>query len=176
MSAVARLQRGAELKYGAYVGVRHRASGVAGKLYAEVPPAAARAWAAAVTDGLPVLNGVRLEPHMLGLEPGSAGFELYARADGLAADHLPALVEPLDDPRRAREIVALIERACTTRCGLRLPAHTWGVSYRFAATGRATGLTVYAFAHDLFGGDGAIRAALLGYGRGAGWDLGYTRR
>ncbi|MEM8998478.1 MAG: hypothetical protein AAGF23_27075, partial [Acidobacteriota bacterium] len=125
---------GAELTYGAWLGVRHRAGRADGppglKLYAELPTAAT-AWVRSLEErwGFGTWGGAR--PVLLGVEAGR--LELYYQASAPRVGELPAVLARAGFGDGAAErLRSTLERAYGLSLGRGLPAPRVGWSYGLA--------------------------------------------
>ena len=162
LDRVSQLQVGQQLRFGAWLGMRHRAEGDEAKVYAELPPVPlVRAATALGVGPHSALRTVGLTSRMVGLF-ADGGVELYARSgdlDELALAGLeaslfgsagalwPAVVDLVGSPR--------LPRPC-------------GVSVVIGPDGTPDALTWFTFAKALFGSDEATVAALAGRTSSAG--------
>jgi hypothetical protein len=177
------LQSAGTLKYGAWLGGRHRAEGVESasyKIYAEVPPETchlADAWERRQVGAPPILPHRRVQLSMLGLQPGRT--ELYYSSQGLRPGEVATALSRIGLERRAPEVLDLLAEAygrSVGRVGRELPCSDFGWSYALGPLGQPEAFTFYTFANSLLGGDGRIRAALLRLAANhsqEGWNLSF---
>lgn len=172
-----RVQAAGGLRYGAWLGVRHRAGGRAFKVYAEVPPGGAAAALGFVNPRMrrPVgVAGRAVDPRMLGWNPATGEVEAYFGVRGLRPWELGALLDPAGLAPRAPEVLRLLQAACGRPLHQRLPGGDYGFSYALPADGGAgCTFTFYGFSEALFGGDAGAVRRLPGFfaGVGAGMAL-----
>lgn len=173
--AVTRLQERGRLDWGAWLGVRDRAEGPPTlKLYVELPSGADAQSLGIPADRVrPELDGRRLEPLLVGLEPGAAGAELYFELPGrgLPLAQLDQLLSPLGLQHRAGALVALAAAFEFRRGGNPLPELRFGFSYASTPLGGSETFTLFAFAEDLAGDDADIRRGIVAGTRARGLDL-----
>lgn len=156
LSWLAEQQTGQRLRFGAWLGVRHRSTADEHKVYAEVPeqPAADLALRLGLAPHAAVRT-VGLRSRMVGVL-GDGSLELYTRSTDLdqrAVRGLELSTFAREDRLwpSVRELVG----------GERLPRPS-GVSIVFAPNGEPVALTWFSFAKALFSSDGATVAALAG--------------
>lgn len=167
-------QTGGTLKYGAWLGGRHRKGQSTYKLYAEVPPEAAAlaaAWEREQVGAPPVLAVRGAQLCMVGHHADAGRLELYYEAEGVLCHEMATLMSRVGLEDRAPEILDLLQQAYESTIRLELPCRKVGWSYSLSAHGEAPAFTFYTFANSLFGGDGKIRAALLRLCAARGWDM-----
>jgi hypothetical protein len=175
-------QAGGTLKYGAWIGGRHRrgrSGGQSGgqstyKLYAEVPPEAAALaaqWERRQVTAAPVLAVRGAQLCMVGHHADAGRIELYYEAEGLLCGEVAAAMSRVGLEDRAPEVLDLLQQAYERTIRLELPCRKVGWSYSLSSRGEAPAFTFYTFANSLFGGDGKIRAALLRLCAARGWEL-----
>ncbi|WP_323121241.1 hypothetical protein [Burkholderia alba] len=176
LDAVRRLQQGHALRFGAYLGGRHRAGRHRVKLYFEVPEAAA---ADAETFAAGVIGRPRSLPdkaqhiEMIGVDPEAGRTEFYSRIRGLIAPDLIALLARVNLGSRYRDLLDLLSECCIVPIWRELPGDLYGFSYSVSARGEPTAFTLYTHARALLGGDSRARARILDLGRRHDWDLRY---
>lgn len=169
-----RVQSAGPLDYGAWVGGRHDADGDAFKLYGEVPKpgsAAADEWAAAIVGRRPLLANRAPVLRMIGLAPADGRVEFYYRAHGLQSWEVCRLMELAGLADRTEELLALVGDAAEMSASARLPCAQTGFSLAAKATGGPLVFTLFCPARNAIGGDGRIRARLLGLAGRYGWPL-----
>jgi len=174
LDAVRRLQAGRPLRFGAYVGGRHRAGQCRAKLYFEVPKDAAAdadAFAADVIGRPKSLPDKRQHIELIGVDPDSQRTEFYSRIEGMIAPDLVALLARVNLASRYRELLELLSECCVVPIWRELPGNLYGFSYSVSARGEPTAFTLYTHARALFGGDGRTRGRILELGQRHGWDL-----
>jgi len=167
-------QTGGTLKYGAWIGGRHRPGQNTYKLYAEVPPEAsalAAAWEREQVGAPPVLEVRGAQLCMVGHHADAGRLELYYEAEGVLCHEMATLMSRVGLENRAPEVLDLLQQAYERTTRLELPCRKVGWSYSLSARGEAPAFTFYTFANSLFGGDGKIRAALLRLCAARGWEL-----
>jgi hypothetical protein len=167
-------QTGGTLKYGAWLGGRHRRDQSTYKLYAEVPPeaaAVAAAWEREQIAAPPVLADRGAQLCMVGYHADAGRLELYYEAEGLLLGEVATAMSRLGLEARAPEVLDLIQQAYERTMRLELPCRKVGWSYSLSCRGEAPAFTFYTFANSLLGGDGKIRKALLRLCAARGWEL-----
>ena len=180
-----RAQSMGPLKYGVWIGGRHRGGRATYKLYVELPEESASVvsdWAAAEM-GVPRLLSGRTNRlgranrlRMVGCPVGSDGLELYFDSSGLRPAEVAMLMGPLCLESRAPEILDLLRVAYGRSIRRELPARDFGYSYALNAAGEPAAFSLYTFANALLGGDGRIRAAILRLADRVGWDAEFYER
>lgn len=155
-----RLQRGARLRYGAWLGMRH-ADGTVGKLYAELPATTALPDA----HRHPLLRADGLAWRMVGLNVDGSR-EYYGR--GLALDL--AAVTSLADVVSGGEGGHLRERLRAITRGQELPRPS-GISLTLGADGTPLAITWFTFAKAVFRDDAEATALLRTLGEDASRDV-----
>lgn len=150
------MQVSAQLKFGAWIGVRCSENDTTYKLYVELPPGlCSTSWAQSVLNksSLPLCMPEAVW-RMAGFNP-AGGIELYARTGNLETGILRSLLRQLNgDPAIFLELVKGLVRQ------QELPA-TSGISFAFDTGGAFTGITMFAFAKHLYSSDGHVRDAVL---------------
>lgn len=155
VAAVARLQAGPRLRFGAWLGVRHRDAADETKVYAELPAATAAQTASAL--GLPVppvLHTVGLRARMVGIL-ADGGLELYTRSHDLDERAVRGL--EVSTFGRGDRLWPAVLGLVGTRT---LPSPS-GVSFVFASDGAVQAVTWFSFAKTVFASDGATVEALV---------------
>lgn len=176
------VQKGASLKWGAWLGVRHRKkdAGTSFKIYAETPPEASRAASELVAeylDGAPVFSGAPARLVLIGMSPGSDRCEFYFElpAPRLKLSDLDRLLAHVGLEERKDELVGLMRsfdfRGESSGADA-LPDAQYGFSYSVLPPCREPVFSIIAFAADLAGGDGLVRRQVLLATRTRGWTLG----
>jgi hypothetical protein len=173
------IQQGAELQFGAWIGVRHsRNSGETRyKIYAEAPDKICPAATSLMTE---YLGSAALPPEaqlvLLGVPSHGDRCEFYfERGDSqLTLDALLEMLGCVELESKHSELVDLI-RSFEFRCkggGGPLPQAQYGFSYSTLPGGAEPVLSIFLFAADLAGGDAFVRhqvlASALGHGRTLG--------
>ncbi|KAA0677163.1 hypothetical protein [Roseomonas genomospecies 6] len=162
---------GGPLRWGAWLGVRHRAGRPPGfKIYVETPPGAASGASGGWTVPWPGGGDRRLSPTLAGFEgthiegSGEGGRrEVYFEMPrhGMPAAWLERIMAEVGLERRAAELIALVDAFEFRHPGGALPDARLGFSYRLDRHGRAPVFSLFAFAADLVGDDRAIRRQIL---------------
>jgi hypothetical protein len=158
LDRVEELQRGASLRYGAWIGVRHSSTRDRFKLYAEVPEATHPAARRLVRDFLghsgPYL---RLSLRMIGYDLHSQALEMYFRAEKHWLSDFPLV--PRRDSRGVLSWLADIPEECPRGYSVSL------------VRGEVAAVSLYTFAAPLFGGETSTRTQLRARLRAAGVKL-----
>jgi hypothetical protein len=159
------LQDGADLRFGAWLGLRFSATAAAAKLYAELPAGACtQAWVARVwAESHPRATPVLWQWRMAGLSADGA-LELYARTGPLEGGELAASLQALGAEPGAW-LVAM--QRLTRQAGL---PQTGGLSLALDAAGRFQALTWFVFAKHLQASDGSIFQACSALAQAWGQD------
>jgi hypothetical protein len=176
------LQREGSLRWGAWLGVRHRLEEGRPdyKIYVEVPPENSMAASGMVEEYLrsaPVLSGRDLSLVMIGKSPGSERCEFYFEVPkrGLDAGDLERLLAHIGLENRQEDLKELI-RSCEICRGADrqsdIPHAQYGVSYSVLPFGWEPLFSLFASASDFVGGDGFVRYQMLRAARSRGWTLG----
>lgn len=171
---LAEAQDDGTLKYGAWLGGRHRRGQDTYKLYVEVPPEAATraaAWEREQVGAPPVLPGRGVQLCMLGHHADAGRLELYYEGEGLRPGEVATAMSRIGLEARAPEVLALFQEAYGRTIGRELPCGKVGWSYSLSTRGEAPTFTFYTFANSLLGGDSRIRQALLRLCAAHGWAL-----
>jgi len=164
------------LRYGAWVGVRHRGETTSCKLYGEVsgsrrfpeifsPPGGER---------IPP-PGISCRLNTVGLETGTGRLEFYYKTEGLTPPDLKEVMRPLGMENRVGALNHAIETLHGRPAYKRLPGMCHGFSYRLQDSGEPV-FTFFLFAEDLFASDAEIRRRLIALGREKHWDTGFYER
>lgn len=168
------IQRGHALRFGAWVGGRHRSDGEAFKLYAEVPVAAgaqAARWLEASCGMRPsLLDGARLE--LVGLKLGGAGrLEFYGSLCPMHPQVARRLFVELGFEARWPVLWSLVEDLRHTPSRRRLLCADMGFSVSVdPVAGAPVALSLFAASHAAFANDLHARNSLLGLARRRGWQ------
>lgn len=157
-----KIQRSGPLAYGAWVSGRHDASGDGYKLYVEVPEEGAPEAGLLARDLLGHSGPHRQHPlRMVGVDLAGGRTELYFRVDGKwRAD----LVLSREGPALREALEQLLQGAP--------PPTVSGFSLALGRRGTLEALSLFAFAHELFGTDAEARRRLLAWGEARGRGLG----
>jgi hypothetical protein len=156
VEVLARMQKAAPLKFGAWIGVRCAEDRNAFKLYGETPECSERtAWIASMAKGAGlVFDEQEFEWRMAGLDE-NGGIELYAHLASPDMDRLPAFLKLLHaDPDVFVKQLRMLVRQDD------LPDVS-GISFAFDATGALTSLTVFVFAKHIYANDQLVEDAVL---------------
>ncbi|OPY57905.1 MAG: hypothetical protein A4E55_01284 [Pelotomaculum sp. PtaU1.Bin035] len=174
LQALGHFQENGPLRYGAWVGVRHRGAATSFKLYSEV--SSSRRF---LENYLPPggegitrwpLTSCRLD--LVGLETGTGRLEFYYKTAGLSPRGLKEVMRPLGLESQTDVLIHAIEALHGRPAYKRLPGNRQGFSYCLPASGKPL-FTFCLFAADLFSSDAEIRRRLLALGREKHWDTGF---
>ncbi len=174
LQVLGRFQENGPLRYGAWVGVRHRGAATSFKLYSEVssggrypehyfPPGG---------EGITRWPWTSCRLDLVGLETGAGLLEIYYKTAGLCPRGLKEVMRSLGLESQADVLIHTIEALHGRPAYKRLPGNRHGFSYRLPASGKPL-FTFYLFAADLFSSDAEIRRRLLALGREKHWDTGF---
>lgn len=173
LQTVRRLQDGRPLRFGAFIGVRHRPDRDRFKLYCEIPEAAATEAETAVAN---ILGRPRAVPNrrqrveMIACDPSSGRIETYSRIENLEPHDLSALLWRVDLTARQRDLMQMLAASYPYPLQRALPGSVFGFSYALEP-GAPSAFTFYGYARTFFGGDVRIRAGLQKLCREQGWSL-----
>lgn len=174
LRVLGQFQENGPLRYGAWVGIRHRGAATSFKLYSEVssnrqfPQVYLPIVEGGITSRLDAL--CRLD--LVGLETGTGQLEYYYKTAGLSPRDLKEVMRSLGLESRADALLHAIEVLHGRPAYKRLPGNRHGFSYRLTASGKPI-FTFFLFAADLFSCDAEIRRRLLALGREKNWDTGF---
>jgi hypothetical protein len=167
--ALATMQQGRELKFGAWVGAVHSRQRDRYKIYVEVPVGAILPPIVSTLFDreFPLLH-CRPVPLMFGLQPDCGAREIYFRARGLRDADFGLLLRHYGLGDRYGDALDLVE-STWARSGL--PPAIAGFSVAATPDGGSRAVSLFAGAEVLFGSDANIRRTLLKLGRNQGWKL-----
>lgn len=162
-----RLQNADELRYGAWIGARHRPESSAYKIYAEVSPAAEPV---AITHlesllGRPLCRLPRRQHlRMIGWYPATDDLEFYFEVTGLRPWELNAFMAPIGLDADAPAVMNAFEALRGRPFGQRLPAALFGFSYVVPGVDSAgpAAFSFFGFTEHLLGEDPRAHQRLLG--------------
>jgi hypothetical protein len=166
LNALGAIQRGAHLKYGAWIGCRVATEGRAFKLYVEIPDGAQTA---AVCQPQLRLPDRTISTRMLAYSPAADSFESYVRVDSLEPRHVPAVLAPVGLESRTAELVDFIAAAYGYAIRGRLPGPSVGVSY-ITGTPAIPRVTLHFYARALWGSDARIRRQFPRWAGARAWN------
>src|SRR5262249_35473931 len=168
-NALAAMQHGRELKFGACLGAVHSREGDRYKIYAETPSGAILpAMALSLFDRELPLPHCQPVPHMFGWQPNSGAREIYFLAHGLRDADLGLLLRRYRLGQHYWEALDLIE-STWGRSGL--PPTIGAFSIAATPDGSSRAVSLFANTKVLFGSDANIRRTLMKLGRKQGWSL-----
>ncbi len=177
------IQGATDLRWGAWLGVRHRRNTTEYKLYCEVPSAgsagAERLVASYLLGAPPGPAGRAPRLVAIGQTPGSGRCEFYYYLPGLGLSRaaLGALMAHVGLADRLETLWQLMQDARLSRpeAAGTLPEIEFGLSVSALPGGTAAVFSVFAFAADYVGGDALVRHQALLLAKRQGWSLGsYT--
>ena len=171
------LQAGAPLKFGAWVGARHKPAGRDFKIYVEVPSVRAGVATAYLNRHLeaPVFIQDRaIELHMIGFYPASGALEFYFSVHGMKPWEIVALMHPVGLASRHEEVFNHFQWAHGRPIYQQLPGPVFGFSYSLTPhhPDHPPVFSLYTFAETLFGSDATARRKLLRYFSKTGANMG----
>lgn len=154
IEAIRAVQRRGELRWGVWLGGRHRDSQDSYKLYTEVPRDSS-------SDGLRMI-GYDLDRHVL---------ERYYRPGRLTSAGVSALLERAGLADRLDDLLDLVSACTGWPVRPDLPGANFGISLASDTAGQAVGVAVIAFARLVFGVDAVARRGILSLADRFGWEL-----
>jgi hypothetical protein len=172
------VQRGAKLRYGAWIGARYSATGERYKLYVEVPDNSE------LTDKLvcrlfgaePLIPGRTTALRMIGYDVASSSLEFYFGCKHLEPWELGLLLRRAGVGDGEAELLDLVEQATGRSVRSCLPGPDVGFSLSTARGLDKKVFSLFFHAGAVFGGDGSIREHALRLARGRQWKLGVYER
>jgi hypothetical protein len=167
-----------ELRYGAWVGVRHSVKSLSDrfKLYVEIPasvPLPKNLLVAAHLNPPLRLPERAVQLRMLGLDAETGQEEYYYRVNDLSSIMLPQLLVPAGLRARADELLNFVELAyghSLREPDARIPGESVGFSYAVSPEGNPVAFTLFLFTHLIWGGDMHIRERFCERLQSAGLD------
>lgn len=174
------LQTGGDLRWGAWLGVRHGLTGTTFKIYVETPPVPSPLLARFLADypgDVPPVAGHPPSLVLLGQAQGTDRCEFYFELAerGLSVADLARLLAHVGLAGRQQalmELVSAFEYRSGPGSADALPAAQWGFSYSMRPGGREPVFSLFVLAQDLTGGDGLVRHQLLAATLHRGWTTG----
>lgn len=174
-----KVQESGSLKWGAWMGVRHRLEGDRYKLYVEVPQEGSPAAAEMVRCFLgnePLLPDGGAQLVAIGQETDLSRTEFYFRIKSphLTDWQVTNLLQRVGLESRQADLFGLIEETSGytfNRAGAGLPEGIYGFSFSFSLGAEPLVFSVFTFAKTLFKTDGSARHALLSLAQQKGWNL-----
>ncbi|MCU0542318.1 MAG: hypothetical protein MUE44_09015 [Oscillatoriaceae cyanobacterium Prado104] len=173
------IQADRDLKWGAWLGVRHLGEKTHYKIYAEVPQAGL-----AVIDQVidqifgypPLLEETVVCPTAIGHQLGSLWTEYYFIIEqfGLLFKQIQSLLWRAGLYERSRELLELIQEVrgySDPASAPGFPPAKYGFSYAISTAGAPVIFTFFAFARRLIGSDAEIRRNLLALAERRGWNF-----
>jgi hypothetical protein len=165
------LQRGAPLRWGAWLSMRHGTAGDRAKVYAETPDSTR---AEELVPGAAVCRRLRRhiggQVRMVGVDSGGR-IELYVMSPGLGVRGVDALARAVGAGDGVHHLLAVVESASRQPVRRLLKGAQLGWSVTLAPDGAPLGVALLVTARALCGGERCIRPALLNTAGDLGWDL-----
>jgi hypothetical protein len=155
LTEVRHLQSRGELRWGAWLGGRHRDGHDRYKIYAEVPRQGSS-------------GGLR----MIGFDFDRLVVERYYRAGPRTAAELTGVLEQADLASRADELLDLVSICAGWPVRPELPGANFGISVATDSRGLKVGVALIAFVRLIFGVDALARRSILALADRFGWDMG----
>jgi len=161
-AAIARLQRGRALRFGAWIGGRHTGARDSYKVYAEVPPDTD--WLCVLGDWIGDAGALArcretLVLRCVGIEPGSGRVELYLRPTDATHESLWAALSALSLEQEGAGLLATLAQI-GGRPGVALAAlQPWGLGLRYDAAHRLDTVSLFAMAPSLSRDEARLRSA-----------------
>lgn len=167
-------QAAADLRWGAWVGARHSASGSSYKLYAELPRRATAAQLAGwpfrlMTSPLPG-HEARLEG--LGYDLSRRKAELYYRASRLDMNGLRLLLGRAGLGARQADLLDLLGEVLGRPARAHLPSLRFGFSLATGPTGGERVVSLFCYTYEALGDDARCRSRILSVAERRGLTLG----
>jgi hypothetical protein len=179
LDRITQLQQRGALRFKAFIGGRHSASGDRFKIYCEVPEDAATdadALACELMGSESVLPHRRQRIEMFALDPYARRVEFYARIENMTAPEVVVLLGRAGLRARFDEVIGLLQKQYPFRIRRELPGTVFGYSYSLPLDGGPPAFTLYTYARTMFGWDGKIREKLLALAHDLSWDLSFYER
>ncbi len=170
---VTQMQAKRLLTYGAWLGVRHTENEDRFKIYAELPPEAAQATDAWLTDavGHPHLAlGPAPKIKMVGLDAEGDGIELYYASTDLLRTAVRLLLRRAGLFDSSEQLLALIDSMTAFPPGAALPARDVGFSYALSPSTAEITFSLFLVAQKLFGDDQTCFEWITQHGRLDGYE------
>lgn len=161
LTAVVAAQRGHELRWGAWLGIRVRDGREDNKVYAELP------------DGRPLQRlpvPIRSEARLVGAD-ARGRVEHYFRTNGLDEVDLHTLFRDHGGADRVAEVRTLISQCANRPAADVLSSRQVGYSVTLDDHGRVECVALLVAARVLCTGDQRVRSQVLAVADRAGWDL-----
>ena len=166
-----RIQATGPLRFGAWVGGRHGASGDDFKIYIEVPRPNSQICKNILRELLaegPIIS--RSELQIIGYGPMRSSIELYFRIEDFEPWEIGLLLDQAGIHHRLPKLCSLLEDAYGRPVDSALTG-TVGYSYSFSSSKGPMTVSLFKYARSVFGGDGGIRRGMLGLAARNGWNL-----
>jgi hypothetical protein len=163
------MQRGQNLKYGCWLGLKAKASLPSFKLYIEVPAPRRFDAMAMIPENwrsAPAEISTRLD--MIGLNTATGQKEFYFSAHKMLPKHLPSIMKPVNLSHRRELLIDAVEELWGWPAFKQLPGTQHGYSYSAHSAGPV--FSLFLFAEDLFGDDTRLRKAVIHLGKKRGWN------
>lgn len=167
------------LKYGGWLGVRHRCGHTQHKIYVEIPPESSERVYDYINPylALPIpCKNLSMIPKMVGVYPETGALEFYFNVMNMCPKDMVSLLSPLQLASRAQEILTHLQGVYGKPMFNQLPGPLFGFSYTLQS-GSATTFTFYTFTRVLFGLCGQhTRHNLLRYYSALNLDMSYYEK
>lgn len=174
------VQNGGTLRYGAWIGVRHRENDTTFKVYAEVPPEGEATAMNFLNSRLcrPVgINGRLINLQMIGWYPVTGELEFYFRICEMRPWEIVGLMHPIGLESNNKILFELLQAVYGRPIYQKMPGSLCGFSYTLPLTETTDASTrtfsFFAFAETLFGDDAGAHRKLLRYFDRLGIDMSY---
>lgn len=160
------MQAGAQLNFGAWLGLRISDHGVvSSKLYVEVPearPAQFQGWAHSAVGSAPALPGRTKSLRMIGYIPSQGRLETYYSIRDLRPWELAALMQPIGLSHRAHDVRSAFEATLRRPLHQAFPSPIMGFSYA-SSQWEQPSFSLYGFCEHLFASESATRHRILAH-------------
>lgn len=168
-AAIARLQHGRSLRFGAWIGGRHVDARDSYKLYAEVPPDAD--WLGTLGTWIGNAGAVArcreaLALRCVGIEPGNGRVELYLRPTDRRHERFWAVLSALSREEDGAVLLATLARAAGHPGVARSDLQPWGLGLRYDAGHGFDALSLFATAPSLARDETRLRRAWCALAQG----------
>jgi hypothetical protein len=167
------VQRAGPLRYGAWIGGRHGASGDSFKIYVEAPMGYCESADSRIAElfGTRDLLAHRATPlKLIGYEPASQRYEFYFKTTALERWEVSLLLRNLGLAACDRDLYAFVGEVRGKAFGHRSLGTNTGFSIRRDVTDGRVAFSFLTYARSLWGGDCRIRKRLLELAPRLGWD------
>jgi hypothetical protein len=166
-------QRGADLRYGAWVAGRHGLTGDEYKLYVEMPGVEGDVPLAADGPALyprPQLGDRTASARMVAFSPQSGQHEIYYRVPSMLPGHVLRVLTAAGLEAHKEELLSTLGEAYGYPWDERLPGESVGFSYSLDRQAQPQAVTLFFFGRVFWGGDARIREKFGCWSTALGWD------